>query len=422
MKNAQRQRDAVLKAFTAPGQAHHVLRRLQNGETLDRIYEHLEMHGPVSPTTSQSLDPLNQFENVSEEASSTPTEMPICSPQTLSHTNSAVSEGPETSRINMAIKNQDSASNCAEDEPDRLIPYLQTPTFSNTTLTNGIYGHPATNRMPEVPFGMFMERNTPLIFPNAYCPNQTYPTDNIGNISWWHSGISGPMQPNYVAPPSTNPDVWPYHQFTGPYVLSQEQDSQSQPISTPRPVPGNSPLTSHSLSQEKPRYSVASSTSTIGESQYPTLPPPKKRKLPTKDHDSIITSRIGNRSESNNFVLEEKIAKNKPSDQEHSSRERERHRRASARNWQKQKQQLAELEAVMEFAESRNRELHREYAEVLRQVMDVKNALMDHAKCNHPEINSWLHSQATKYVLRNGSTIVHGDAQSCFYSIYRETC
>ncbi|EFQ30359.1 uncharacterized protein GLRG_05503 [Colletotrichum graminicola M1.001] len=394
---AQRERDAALEALAAPGQAHDVLRRLQSGEKLDSIYDHFEMYGSASPTTSQLSDTSNQLQNINEEASLTPTQMTIDSPRTLSHTNSAVPEGPETSHIHSAVKGQDSVSNCAEDEPDRLVPHLQTPTLSNATLTNGIDAHPDADRMPEVPLGMFMEQNTPMIFPNPYCPDRAYPTDSIGNIFWWHSDISDPMQPNYGAPPSTDPYVGPYQQFTAPYIPSQGQDSYPQPISTLPPVPDKSPPISRSSSQERPHYSAASSTTTttIGESRYPTPPPTKKRKLPTRDNVSSTTSGTGSRSRSNTFVPEEKTANKKPSNQQHSSRERERHRRASARNWQRQKQQTAELEAVMKFAESRNRELHREYAEVLRQVVDVKNALMDHAKCNNPGINSWLHSQAT---------------------------
>ncbi|KAK1673247.1 hypothetical protein BDP55DRAFT_505493, partial [Colletotrichum godetiae] len=69
---------------------------------------------------------------------------------------------------------------------------------------------------------------------------------------------------------------------------------------------------------------------------------------------------------------------------------RERHRRASARNWQKQKQQSADLESAKDTAEARNRELHREHSQILDQVMNLKNALMDHAECNHPAINGWL--------------------------------
>ncbi|KAJ0298895.1 hypothetical protein Brms1b_013272 [Colletotrichum noveboracense] len=66
---------------------------------------------------------------------------------------------------------------------------------------------------------------------------------------------------------------------------------------------------------------------------------------------------------------------------------REKQRRASARNWQKKKQQTEDLQAAKNDAEATN------------EVMAAKNALMGHARCNHPAINSWLGSQAARYVL-----------------------
>ncbi|KAF4773090.1 hypothetical protein HER10_EVM0002553 [Colletotrichum scovillei] len=87
---------------------------------------------------------------------------------------------------------------------------------------------------------------------------------------------------------------------------------------------------------------------------------------------------------------------------------RERHRRASARNWQKQKQQSADLESAKDTAEARNRELHQEHSKILNQVMNLKNALMDHAECNHPAINGWLRCQAANYVLTKGGSVDMG--------------
>ncbi|KAJ3938924.1 uncharacterized protein N0V96_011031 [Colletotrichum fioriniae] len=87
---------------------------------------------------------------------------------------------------------------------------------------------------------------------------------------------------------------------------------------------------------------------------------------------------------------------------------RERHRRASARNWQKQKQHSADLESAKDTAEARNRELHQEHSKILNQVMNLKNALMDHAECNHPAINGWLRCQAANYVLTKGGSVDMG--------------
>ncbi|KDN68126.1 hypothetical protein CSUB01_10906 [Colletotrichum sublineola] len=403
MKGAQRQRDAILEALVTPGQTHDVLHQLRNGETLDRIYENLEMHGSASPTTSQVSDTSSQLQHIKEDSYSTPSQIRLCPPRFLNLSYSAGSEGPETSHLYRTIKNQESPLNCAKDKPDGLMPHLQTSIFSNTTPENSIYGHDAVDSAPSMPFGMFMEQNASLILPDAHRPNQTYPTDDVGNMGWWHSGIPDPMQPSYIVPPFTNPNAWPSPQFIAPHHPSQAQDSYSQPSSTLSPVSDKSPLISCLSSPEKVRDNVASGITTVDESSYPTPPPTKKRKLPTKEQVSSAASDTGSRGKSNGFALQESMADNKPSDKELPSHNRERHRRASARNWQKQKKQMTDLQEAMKFAEYRNRELRREYAEVLSQVIHVKNALMDHAKCNDPAISSWLCSQATNYVLKRGA-------------------
>ncbi|KAK1976526.1 hypothetical protein LZ30DRAFT_805493 [Colletotrichum cereale] len=389
----------------APGQTHNVLRQLWNGDTLDRIYENLEMHGSASPTTSQLSDTSSQLQHVKVEPYSTPTQTPLCSPQILEYSNSARSHDPEISHIYRAIENPDSTTNCTKDELDGLMPHLETSIFSNNTLTNSIYEPGATDCTPTMPFGMFMEHNTPLVLPDAYYPDHTFSTDDVGNVNWWQPGISDPMLPDYAVSPSTNLNAWPYPQFTPLHLPSQAQDSHPQSVSTPSSITDKSPLISHSLPREKLRRSITSSTTSVGESQYPTPPPSKKRKLETSGRVSSTTASAGSQSKGNDGVSQENAANSRTSDQDHPSHDRERHRRASARNWQKQKQQTADLEAAMKIAESRNRELHREYAEVLSQVMNVKNALMDHTNCNHPAISSWLRSQATKYVLNKGAAV-----------------
>ncbi|GKT50602.1 uncharacterized protein ColSpa_10783 [Colletotrichum spaethianum] len=263
----------------------------------------------------------------------------------------------------------------------------------------------ATEYTPTMPFGMFMEHNTPLITPDAYYSGQTYPMDDVSNINWWEPGVSDPMLSSYTVYSSTNHSTWPYPQFLAPDLPSQAQSSHLQPSSMQSPINDGSPLISRSSSREQPHHSNGSSIASAGESQYPTPPPPKKRKLGTKEQVSLVTAGTRNDGKSKSKASKDYKAQSKSPVQEAPSHDRERHRRASARNWQKQKQQTADLEEAMNIAEARNRELHREYSEVLSQVMDAKNALMDHAKCNHPAISSWLRCQATKYVLNKGAAV-----------------
>ncbi|KAK2052535.1 hypothetical protein LY76DRAFT_670621 [Colletotrichum caudatum] len=405
MREAQCQRDAVLEAITVPGQANDVLHQLRNGETLNTIYKQLKAHGSKSPATRQLPDSSNQIQSIKEEPSLTATQNRLRSPQIPEYSNTASFESSETSSEYISIENQGSTSNCKKYEPEDQMSYIQPSTFSNSTLTNGIYEDNSINYAPTMPSGMFMEQNTPLTLPNAYYPNPTYFTDDTGNISWWNLGVSDPVLPDYSVTPSTNSDTWPYPHFTEPQHPRQAQDSHPQTTSAPSPVSNKSSPISSSTYQEKLGQSVAPSTSAVSEHQCPTPSLTKKRKFPAKDQVCSTAPGPGSGSKSNDSHRQEKAAKSKPSALEPSSCDRERHRRASARNWRKQKQQMADLEAAMKHVESRNRELHREYTEVLGQVMDLKNALMDHAKCNNPEINSWLRSQATKYVMNKSAAM-----------------
>ncbi|KAK1989943.1 hypothetical protein LX36DRAFT_676228 [Colletotrichum falcatum] len=414
MKDAQRQRDTVLEALTAPGQTHDVLRQLSNGETFDMIYKHLEIHRSApSITTNQLSDASNRLEPVKQEPPSVPTRTSLlCPPSIHKHPDSGGPEGPETGHNYSTIQNQDSTSNCAKDDVEGPMP----PIFSDTTLRNGIYEHDAMDYTATTPFGAFLEQNLPFIISQAYNTNHINLSDDVGNQAWCDSGILDPMQPNYAVPSSTNPQAWPYPQFTATHLPNQAQESHSQSFSAPSSVPDRPPLVSRPSSREEPRRSGAPSTTAAGGSQSPTPPPhTKKRKLSTKDHVYPTVSGTGSSSSSssssnkrNESVPQENLADGGPPDQEPPSHDRERHRRASARNWQKQKQQMADLEVAMRLAESRNRELHHEHAEALGQVMDAKNALMDHAKCDHPAISNWLSSQATKYVLKSGAGVEKG--------------
>ncbi|KAK1974961.1 heterokaryon incompatibility protein-domain-containing protein [Colletotrichum cereale] len=75
----------------------------------------------------------------------------------------------------------------------------------------------------------------------------------------------------------------------------------------------------------------------------------------------------------NNY--DEDMIQTKSQDEETLPHDRESHRRASARSWQKKKQKSAELEATMHVAENRNHRLQREYEEIAsRYVLSFKGA------------------------------------------------
>ena len=92
---------------------------------------------------------------------------------------------------------------------------------------------------------------------------------------------------------------------------------------------------------------------------------------------------------------------------------RERHRLASARNWHKQKQATADLQATKDRVEAQHAALRNEYNDVLGQVQQVKLALLGHAGCNDPAIKMWLEREATGVMtgLQNPLTEGGMDAQ-----------
>ncbi|GKT51826.1 uncharacterized protein ColSpa_12007 [Colletotrichum spaethianum] len=405
IRSFQRQRDAVLGALAAPGQAHNVLLRLWSGETFERIYEKLETHHPASPTTGQGSDALSRTPHIKEDPFSTLTQTPLCSPPILDYSNSTDLHGSETSYIQSAIENQNPISDGTKVEADGLMSYLEAFMLSHMALPHGVNEYDTTDYTPTMPFGPFMEYKTPLIHPNTHYSGQTYPMDDVGNVNWWEPGLSGPVLASYTVSSSTNHSAWPYPQFPAPDISSQAQASHLQPSPMHSPENNGSPLISRSSLWGQSHRSNGSSIASAGESLYSTLLPPKKRKLEVNEQDSSITAGTRNDNKKNHKTSTDYKAQSKSPVQEAPSHDRERYRQASARNWQKKKQQTTDLEAAMNIAEARNCELHGEYSEVLSQVMDAKNALMDHAKCNHPAISSWLRCQTTKYVLNKGAAV-----------------
>ncbi|WYZ43154.1 hypothetical protein EsH8_VI_000853 [Colletotrichum jinshuiense] len=249
---------------------------------------------------------------------------------------------------------------------------------------------------------MFMDGSNSMLDSSAQYSNNSYFTDDVGVINWWAPSSSDSTLSSYAIAPSTESATWGYPQYAMP-VQSQPHSNASVPSSTSSPIMTSSALASRPSSRGMGRTGGASRPTPTAETQYPDPPPPKKRKTSS---ESIVCadSTASTEAKGNENDLVKKRGKSKSPDLKEPSHDRERHRRASARNWKKQKQQTADLEAAMNIAEARNRELRREYSVVLSQVLDVKNALMDHAKCNHTAINSWFRFQATNYVLKRGMT------------------
>ncbi|KAK1519550.1 uncharacterized protein CCOS01_11201 [Colletotrichum costaricense] len=248
-----------------------------------------------------------------------------------------------------------------------------------------------------------MDGNAIPVDSNALHGNlcNTQPTIEFGPVDWWTSTNLQPTTPYFPLDSGMDSTFWDYSNAPGllqprmPMVYSLPSATQS-----PTSINSSYGFTSPASGETTGRQSFASSEGMDErEVDEERAPPKKKRK-------------------SNNDVVEKfQQAPGKPILQRRHSTipatqppalGRERHRRASARNWQKQKQQSADLESAKDTAEARNRELHQEHSKILNQVMSLKNALMDHAECNHPAINGWLRCQAANYVLAKGGSVDMG--------------
>lgn len=114
----------------------------------------------------------------------------------------------------------------------------------------------------------------------------------------------------------------------------------------------------------------------------------------------------GHRPSIRRFFVSSKTSNGGQSKQSKSpqSQSRERHRLASARNWHKQKQASADLQATKDRVEAQHAALKEEYNDILNQVQQIKHALMGHVGCNDPAIKMWLELE-TNEVLSGSRTL-----------------
>lgn len=248
-----------------------------------------------------------------------------------------------------------------------------------------------------------MDGNAVPVDANALHGNlcRTQPTVEFGSVDWWTSNNFQPTTTYFPLDSGMDSNFWDYS--NAPVLIeSGLPNVYSLPSATQSPTSINSSFgfESPTSGETVGRHSFASSEG-MGEPEVnqDRALPHKKRK--PSDDEAEKVHQVPGRP-----VLQRRhstIPAMQPP-----SLGRERHRRASARNWQKQKQHSADLESAKDTAEARNRELHQEHSKILNQVMNLKNALMDHAECNHPAINGWLRCQAANYVLTKGGSVDMG--------------
>lgn len=91
-------------------------------------------------------------------------------------------------------------------------------------------------------------------------------------------------------------------------------------------------------------------------------------------------------------------ATNIPKDEEKRIKFLERNRIAASKCREKKKQFVSELEDTKTELEAQHAQLQLEYNGLLSEVSGLKHRLMAHAKCNDPNIDSWLSNEARRFV------------------------
>ena len=81
----------------------------------------------------------------------------------------------------------------------------------------------------------------------------------------------------------------------------------------------------------------------------------------------------------------------------------ERNRLAASKCRQKKKQWVGSLEAKKAELEKENNRLQNDYSALVNQVNQLKNDLMVHANCGDTNINSWIETEARRFVQRSTS-------------------
>ncbi|PHH93350.1 hypothetical protein CDD83_5904 [Cordyceps sp. RAO-2017] len=90
-----------------------------------------------------------------------------------------------------------------------------------------------------------------------------------------------------------------------------------------------------------------------------------------------------------------------PGEEARRSRCLERNRIAASKCREKKKAWVHELEASRAELESRHAGLQREYSGLLEEATQIKTSLMAHAACNDPKIDTWIETEATRFVQRS---------------------
>ncbi|KAF6830360.1 fungal specific transcription factor domain-containing protein [Colletotrichum plurivorum] len=373
LRDGQRRRDAVIAALATPAQADRILRRLWDGSTVAEIYDMIsgEDAGSESPTAVGT--PAATDEDAEPEATERMRSTSISQAGSIPPGNGSF--GPE--ELAAADHGQ--------------LGYGMSP------FASGPFTSP-----PLQSFDASIMNGQIFLASGEYeqAMDHQYSSVDPGTAKWWACGGGTPAFSSFSGTSSANSMPWMGWQFPAAAGNVEPSCSYSIPSATPSSIPSAilSPPAPHSsapssLPSREPVRSSAASASVSS--------PPKGQSPPENETPDPADLPAASADEH---------APGRPRPQsphpEETPPTRDRHRQASARNWQRRKRQFSDLQDAKAEAEARNRELRRQHSQALAEVLAAKEALMGHAGCGHPGIGGWLQTQATKFVTGGGDGAV----------------
>ncbi|KAF6808395.1 fungal specific transcription factor domain-containing protein [Colletotrichum plurivorum] len=397
LRDGQHRRDAIIAALAVPARADDVLRKLWGGKPIAEIYDTLASRdASSSPTISGApsvTDDAAEPERV-EPAWSISTES--SSPRNILSPAYGSSEVPAPGHAQSLLEDPGMRTGAcygqAETRPLDNDPFR--PSIDGAVAMNhlGQQGYDwdhfgsgpfASPALQSCDVSMMNCQEIAASYEYQQPLGQPYSTDDLGAMNWWACSEGGPESSSFSSTSSAKCLPWMNWQFPAP-MDTETPGSHSIPFMTPSP---HLSVSCRPPSRGPVGNSIASTpASSSSDGSSPANKPTSEPDFPAaaNDHDENDADRpLGTTS---------------PLPRGSSPLTRERQRKASARSWKRQKQQLSDLQAAKTEAETRNRELRRQHSEVLAEVLAVKDALMGHAGCDHPGISGWLHTQANNFV------------------------
>ncbi|RKU44983.1 hypothetical protein DL546_007429 [Coniochaeta pulveracea] len=155
--------------------------------------------------------------------------------------------------------------------------------------------------------------------------------------------------------------------------LSANSNKKNQ---TPSTTPELQPSTRRTPSIKSERSSAKSTLDDLTDITPPDPSPPKRRRTTKRTKKDAAANAEDDKR--NKFL--------------------ERNRIAASKCREKKKMFVSELEETKARLETQHSQLQMEYNGLLGEVSELKHTLMTHAKCDDPNIDSWIASEARKFV------------------------